>query len=500
MEPVTLITEVKPPFSTRLAGEQHQRPPFTQGQMLQGTVSAKGEANLFTLDINGQSVTAESSAPLRVGQQLDLRVVALTPRMELQVVAPNPANRWLGNVLPLLGKESFLLPQLTALADDTRLMAQLGPETRGTVLFYAGRGEAVGTPPTPLPVPTVIGQLADLLVGKTAAASVGLQIPFQEIAEQLQRTSRTASLNPKTAAEAVRLAGLFSPQDEGPDHAALAQAAASHRTAAEPKEAGALLEFMTTLAGFKATETTLLAQLLSLHQAYGSLPSEHPLRQLLAFLIQTTSEHALPSLVQGAGEQVRARLGRLGLNMEHLLAGDKADEAMRTLKFALLELAQQDVLSADKGGAPDQLGQLLELYQLVRLRLANESLVFLPLPFSFLHQGYALVGDDRSDREFEATDEQDGRTNQTVALHLQLEGLGNLQIDIRRQEGRVALRFLAESAEKAKFIAGFRQELEQWLTSGNLESVQFLVGAREPIKVLLEKIMPGGAGMIDIRA
>lgn len=501
MEPITLITEVKPPFASQNTGEQHQRPPFTQGQLLLATVIAKGETQLATLNINGHHITAESSIPLRIGQQLDLQVMSLTPRMELQVASPEPANRWMGNALPLLGKEPFLLPQLAALADDTGLMAQLRPEAQATLLLFAGRQHAGSSPP-PFPVPAIINQLADLLVQKTLPTSeANIPIPQQDIAALLQSGGRTASLDPQTAAELSRLAELFSRGLADQQFSAPGQSTVLSKLAtATPKDPGVILEFLTTLAGLAVTDSALPAQLLSLHQAYGSLPAQHPLRQLLAFLIQTTSTHTLPFLAQNAGEHLSERLSRLGLNMERLLAGDKPDAATHTLKFALLELAQRaEAATGKSGAAPGQLVQLLELYQLVQHRLANESLVFLPLPFLFLQQGYALVENDRSDNEAETADKRSSRTK-TVVLHLRLEGLGNLQIDIRRQEDALTLRFLAEDVGKAQFIAGFRQELEQWLTSGKLESVQFLIGAREPIKSLLEKITSGGTGMIDTKA
>jgi hypothetical protein len=136
---------------------------------------------------------------------------------------------------------------------------------------------------------------------------------------------------------------------------------------------------------------------------------------------------------------------------------------------------------------------------LLQIRLANESLFFLPLPFSFLLQGYLLIDTDRFRRQAEEK-QQTGQADHTVELHLRLEGLGNLHIEIRHKEDRVTLRFLTEDVEKAKFFAGFREELEQWITHGSLDSVQFLVGAKEPVKTLLEKIMSGRAGVIDTRA
>ncbi|WP_310598910.1 flagellar hook-length control protein FliK [Desulfobulbus sp.] len=507
MDPITLITEIKPLLSARLTGEQQQRLPFTQGQFLQGMVTAKGDAHLFTLDLNGQQVTAESSTPLQIGQKLNLQIVALTPRMELQVVSPEPANRWLGNVLPLLGKEPLLLPQLATVADDPPLMALLKPATQETLLLFAGRQSTGSASPAPLPVPTLINQLTNLLAHKTLATpEPGLRNSLQEIVTLLQDAGRSGSLDPKTAATANRLADFFSQQlvsqqSSIPGQPIAAGPQSTGPLATGPKEIGAALEFLVNLAGLKSSESALLTQLLSLNRAYASLPADHPLQQLLSFMVQTTSDHALPFLAQGAAEHLGERYSRLGLNMEQLLAGDKPEAATHTLKFALLELAQQAGAAVGRGGiAADQLGQLIELYQLVQHRLTNESLIFIPLPFPFLQQGYALLESDRSDGEAEAANKRAGQDNPSVALHLRLEGLGNLQIEIRRQEDRVAIRFLAENAEKAKFIAEFRQELEQWLTSGKLESVQFLIGAQEPIKSLLEKIMPQGEGMIDTRA
>ncbi|MCL2457569.1 MAG: hypothetical protein FWF31_01705 [Desulfobulbus sp.] len=502
MEPITLITEVQPSFPPQFTGEQQQRFPFSPGQLLQGIVMAKGDAHLFTLDLNGQQVPVESSASLQVGQKLNLQIVTLTPRMELQVVSPEPANRWLGNVLPLLGKESFLLPQLTGVADNPLLMAQLRPESQETLLFFAGRQNAGSASSSPLPVPALISQLSDLMVQRTLSTpEPNLQSAVQEIFTLLQHAGRSGSLDPKIEAAVMRLADLFALELAGRQPSAPGQAISAGLATTEPQKTGATLEFLATLAGFKSADSTLLPQLLSLHRAYAALPADHPLQQLLSFMARTINDQALPFLVQGAAEHLSERFRRLGLNMERLLAGDEPEAAIHTLKFALLELTQQAGRAAGRGGAaPDQLGQLIELYQLVQHRLAHESLVFLPLPLPFLQQGYALFKSDCYDSEAEAANKHAGRENPSVALHLRLEGLGNLQIDIRRQEDRVAIRFLAENAEKAKFIAEFRQELEQWLTSGKLESVQFLIGAQEPIKSLLEKIMPDRAGMIDTSA
>jgi len=502
LEPLTLITEIKPLIPARLAGEQHQRLPFFQGQLLQGVITAKADAHQFTLEINGQKITAESTAQLQIGQKLDLQVASLTPQMELQIVSGNPVNRWLGNVLPLLGHQSLLMPEVTALAGDSHLMSQLSATTQETLQFYSGYMGSVGLT-DPLQASSTTVQLLDLIT-QTVNTPPGqkLEAHYQQISGLLLQLTRAPSISPDMAAQAARLAELFAQMagQEGPPVLSLSPAALASPIAAE-KETEALLTLLGRMAQNNPANTNTFSQLLPLVQENSALPSTHPIRQLLSFLLQSGSELHPPQYQRGTEPQIEEYLNRLGIAMERLLVENKPEEAARTLKFALLELSQQ-AGSADKSTiAPDHLAKTLELYQLLQIRLSNEALFFLPLPYSFLQQGYLLVDSDRSGGESKTEGNLASQADQTIELHLQLEGLGNVQIDIRRQEDRVALRFLTENAEKAKFVAGFREELERWITSTDLVSVQFLVGANEPVRTLLEIITRDGAGgMIDTRA
>ena len=183
-----------------------------------------------------------------------------------------------------------------------------------------------------------------------------------------------------------------------------------------------------------------------------------------------------------------------------LTTPDSPEEAVRTLKFALLEVAGRAETISDRTLSAERMVHTLELYQLLQLRLAGEALIFLPLPFPFLQQGFLLIDRDRPGGDQDDSEQQTNHPDLSASLHLQLEGLGNLQIDIHRQDDRIALTFRAEQAEQARFLAEFRDELEQWITGGRLESVQFLLGAKEPNKTLLESIVTSGVGMIDTRA
>ncbi|WP_319588642.1 hypothetical protein [uncultured Desulfobulbus sp.] len=464
-------------------------------------VSAKVDAHQFTLEINGHKVTAESSAQLQVGQKLDLQVASLAPRIELQVVSNNPINRWLGNSIPLLGQQSLLMPEVSVLAGDSRTMAQLSPASQETLLFYSKGIEANGTQ-NELPTSKIAAQLLGL-ASKITTTLPGqtIQETYKELSGLLQQFSRIPTLSPNAAQQAMHLAALFAQEAGGHWPEALSRLATASTIA--PVDAGeteALLTLLGRMVQNDPANPISFSQLLPLTQEYTTLPATHPLRQLLTFLIKTENEQTVPSFQQATGRQIENYLNRLGINMEQLLAENRPEEAARTLKFALLELSQQAGTVEKSTVAPDQLAKTLEMYQLLQIRLANESLFFLPLPFSFLQQGYMLINADHPQGQSEPEPDRVGQTDKTVELHLQLEGLGNLQIDIHQKEDQLTLRFLTENVEKAKFVAEFREELEQWITTGSLDSVQFLVGAKEPVKTLLKKMTSGDTGIIDTRA
>jgi hypothetical protein len=500
LDPLTLVTEIKPLLSPNLTGEQQQRFPFTQGQMLQGVIRAKGDAHQFILEINGHKITAESSSQLQVGQKLNLQVASLAPQIELQIVDSNPINRWLSNSIPLLGQQALLMPEVAVFAGNSGIMSQLGSTTQETLQLYATNMDG-GVEDT-FRTSKISPQLLDLAVNSISIlpGQKG-QVPYEKISELLQQFSRSLSLKPNVAQQAADLASLFArAADEQGQEILSRLTAGSPFAPATEEQTEAFVALLEKMAQQDPANKGALAQLLPLVKEFATLPTTHPVRQLFAFLINAGENESMPTNNQQAtGRQMEDFFSRLGINMERLLAENKPEEAARTLKFALLELSQQAGSTDKSTVSPDQLAKTLELYQLLQIRLANESLYFLPLPFSFLEQGYLLVDTDRSRGQSEAVRDQASQTNQSIALHLQLEGLGNLQIDIHQKEDHVSLRFLTENAEKAKFVAEFREDLTQWITGGNLDSVQFLVGAKEPIKMLLEKIMSGG-GMIDTRA
>ena len=461
-----------------------QQAPFAQGQLLQGVISARSSTGQFTIDIGGRQLLAESATPLSVGARLDLQVTALVPRVELQIVH-NPVHRMIGATIHLIGQQATTLPALTGLADQAAHLPGLSTASRETLEYFAavsGRtAAAAGTPDQALG--GLLGRIAALFTSAPGERS-GL---LAEIGSGLNQLARGGTLAPESAARATALASLFTDLAGRPgagqallpagfDPAALAGLAATAEGGSAQRLAAALLPL---LANTGATGSTPLGQLVG----------------LLAELESAGVAAAPRPMVDGT--QLHEVIDRLGVNLERLFAEGRQEEAVRTLKFALLELGQQ--LPAGERGTvqADQLVRSIELFQLLQIRLAGESLFFLPLPFSFLDQGYLLVDADQGRDPDRQGDEP---AHQRYELHLRLEGLGNLQISVHQADGQLTVRFLAEDSERARFLADHRGELEQRLSTEAPASVQFLVGAREPVGSLLERIVRGVTGMVDTRA
>lgn len=498
----TPILRIQPLTAYQGSGRQSP-PPFTQGQVLQGTVSGKGAANQFTIDIGGRQVLAESTTPLQVGQKLDLQVSTLSPQVELQIIRTDPLNRLIGNAIHLVGQQADTFPALTALAARSAQLPDLSAKAKQTLQFY-GSTLAGATPATTASAPPA-EQLAQLLSRTltlmTTPASVN-SAPLQaEVATLLQQLPLTAPLSPALSQQAGTLAALFLEAAGG-----LAPTGPSLPVAAETgtlpvaNDQAALSQQIKTAGGVEQLIATLISQLTPLLPQPSALAASDPLQQLATFLLTMASTGSPSQSLDLDGARLEEILTRLGTNMERLLAGNQADKAGQTLKHALLELLPQLPASDSGHEQADQIVKSIELFQLLQIRLASESLLFLPLPLAFLDQGYLLVDRDPDNQGPGGDADAGERGQQRYELHLQLEGLGNLQIDLLETGGGITIKFVAEDAERARFLAGYREELGQWLTAVDLESAQFLVGAQDPVKSLLAKMMPEATGMVDTRA
>ena len=479
--------------------------PFSRGQMLQGVVTGKNSQNQFYLDVNGTRYVAESRRPLQVGQQLDLQVVATRPRTTLQVV-DDPLSRDIGKSLHRLIRQDSLLPETASLAQKSTT-ADLSPRARQTLDFFAAAAARLSPHPPPVAVQRPRQVLAEL-TARLAESPPGGAEARQNVAalrQLLGLLARNDTTRPETAALAREALRELDTMEEPPGPAFLVQrqpAGEESRPAPDPDTMRQRLERLEqALIRGNGTETRK-GFLLSLFPDHRPSPS----RLLLLILdlhqqLGTKELHQRPVAREAPGPRLQGKdlkqmIDRLGLDMERLLARGRQEEAAQTLKSALSEISQTTARSGQADQVADRLLGTIELFQMLQIRLAPDGLFFLPLPLPFLGQGYLLVEHKPGNRRADADQEAE-----RYSLHLQLEGLGNIQVDISRQGKGVDLRFLAQDPERAGFMAEYRHELEQWLTALRLDSVRFLAGAEDPASRLLQEMLPAGrSGILDMRA
>jgi hypothetical protein len=206
----------------------------------------------------------------------------------------------------------------------------------------------------------------------------------------------------------------------------------------------------------------------------------------------TMQKHDIQSL-DGAGLQQLIK--DLGLSHEVNLARVNSGQIEGALKSALLE-----TLFLEKAGPdlPEQVGrhlQLIELFQFCQIKLARQDVLFLPLPLPFLDQGFIIV-DQQKGQQADDKNAQPFR----LSLHLSLQNLGNLRIDLVQESQGFFIRFICDSKEKADFVAACKDELMHNVKSVPLRDIAFTAGIDSPADALIAKMIPQGDNILDTRA
>ena len=468
-------------------GQESKPLPFAQGQSLQGTITGKSGNNSYLLDIGGKQLQAESSTLLQVGQKLDLRVTTVSPRIELQVVN-DPLPRQIGATLHALDGQKTLLQNIFQLNSDGNT-ASLSEAAKQTLSFFSQ--SAVQLNPSTQQSTTQISNTLLTTLIQSLQTNLATTPQVTRSLEGLLQTILPAFSQETTAANQTgqlldRLAG-----------------STSLALAVSGKEQGipiALLEQTISSAQQTPQQTLQLAQqLVSLFSNNQSLLPTRELQSLLSLALSLPSVTQNTQTPQLEGLQLQQLVERMGINMEQLFAQGKGQEAAQTLKFALLELGQQ--LTGSNTPSVEQTGQILqtvELYQMLQLRMASEFLFFLPLPLPFLDQGYLLVDNQPETEDQSGNEAQEDSLHYT--LHLKLEGLGNLRIEMEHTQERLDLQFFTEDRDKMVFMHQHKEELDKWLTAVELGSAHFFSGADDPVKTLLQNVDTQSAGVINTKA
>lgn len=198
---------------------------------------------------------------------------------------------------------------------------------------------------------------------------------------------------------------------------------------------------------------------------------------------------------RGEGGALSEMLAGLGLDYEARLAqGDTAGIATALKK--LLEASRKTGREGD--GASEKVEQfagLFELFQLVKLKQAQQGVEFWPLLLPWLEQGFLLAERGEGGALPSAAPEE--QRPWRLSLHLQLPQLGAMQIDFLWENAGLFLRFQCANQEQARLLTDSQAELRGFVTSLPLEGVAFSVGAQEPA-MLLARLM-GSEGMVDER-
>lgn len=203
----------------------------------------------------------------------------------------------------------------------------------------------------------------------------------------------------------------------------------------------------------------------------------------------TMQKHDIQSQ-DGAG--LRQLIKNLGLGHEANLARVKSGQMEGALKSALLE-----TLSLEKAGIEmqEQAGrplQLIELFQLCQIKLARQDVLFLPLPLPFLDQGF-IIADHQQEQQ---ADEKNAPPFH-LSLHLSLQNLGDLRIDLVREPQGLFIRFICDSQEKADFVATCKDELMHDIKSVPLHDIAFIAGVDSPVDALIARLIPQGDSLLD---
>nr|WP_320009557.1 hypothetical protein [uncultured Desulfobulbus sp.] len=489
-----LIPEIQALSPTSKLESQLQRPAsgFTLGQLVQASVGSKdASTNVLTLHIGEKHIPVETIANFKPGQNLTLEVTALTPQLQLKVADQNQINELnqrIASSLHTILRQGESLSELANLTQHTQL-PQLSTDSQQVLQQL--QIHLLSDKPTPSGLASIITQIASLL-SEAEATSTSSQ--NQTIGALLGAIQALPEAPLVTRQEAAALAKIFIPT--GADNGSPGMQGNLESSILFSKQGAASLaqnDAMRQLLSLPEALQTALRPLVELYTSGKNF--SQPLVQLTFFLLQAAQTHTHHAPPPVTGQQLQQSLELLGTNMERLLSQGKSQEAAHTLKFALLELTSQSPAPSLQQTVDEAL-HTIQFSQLVQMRLGFESIFFMPLPFPFLQSGFLLI--DHKNQKDRQENQQKNRQQHELSLYLQLEGLGNLNITVHQEDNKINLTFYSQDASRAQFIGYHKQELTTLLSTGTLYSAQFLVGAQEPIKILIEKMLHAPTGMVNI--
>ncbi len=423
--------------TSRSSSQQQWQKYFQSGEIVRATVLEVKGNDLFALDIKGNHLTAQSKALLSPGQVLQLQLVSASPQIELKIVSNTP-QEFFGRSLTLIGENI----DLTGLIKNLQQTGTSPLQNLSSATVLAAKGEGAF--------------ILDIGGAHVTAQSKTDLAPGQTLQLEVLTTSPQVELKIASGAQQTLPGGSL------------------------------------TLTG----DDTVIAGLLNDFQQNGAsllqglpLGAQQTLKDFFALQQNQLSG-------KDGGEVLKKLVDKMGLSLENLLARGDKENAVTTLKAALLEVAHVFKDAAQIGDTTHRMLGTLEVYQMAQLHLENTANFIFPLPLPFLKQGYLMIEDPGPQK---AGSESDTRPPFHFSLHLTMEELGNIRIDFLQYKDGLYIRFNTDSKEKSDFVESFSADLKQAISDVPLLGLSFSETAADPTAELIQKLLPRGASMLDTK-
>jgi len=497
VQPATFSVNPVTPSQKSADVIQHNLQPH---QVVQATIAEKGDGRVL-LEMGGKQMWAQSKADVKTGQQLNLQVISTEPRLQLRVV-PKGAEQHLLRVLHLFDHKPELgarLQQVSAQVsnkDASQQLQQLAQQFLGQRPVPGG-GELTRAA---APLQEVLSRLQSTNQNVRADITALLQqLPVQTIQSGSSGLAQqhTSQLFSQLLNNLVSV--LQNPNPGG------AQPGSSASTNLNAQAQQVLAPLLQTAAGVKASPEglqqiqTLVTQLAKINPTSTATPGAgvtatgaetNHIQALAASLLQSLAQ-TLGNIHQHMATPPPRELALLaqvlGLNFEGRLLNGDIEQARKSLKGMLLNLQGQEDAPAQVREHSTNLLQQLELFQLCRGRLAQDGVLFLPLPYDFLQQGYALIE--------EYGDEQGGEgekreKNLSVSLNLALSNLGAMNIHLLFEQENLFVRISCTETTTTALVENTRTELDTLLLPLGLKRLNIDANGKDPAVALLERLSP----------
>jgi Trp operon repressor len=499
VQPATFSVNPVTPSQKSADAVRHNLQPY---QVVQATVAEKGEGRVL-LEMDGKQMWAQSKAEVKTGQQLNLQVTTTEPRLQLRVI-PQGFEQHLLRVLHLFDHKPELGARLHELGNRLndqnaqRQLNQLAQQFLGQRQVTSG-GELIratapllesltqlqqASPEVRSGIAAMLQQLSVNMApsssstpAETGDTRVGMQL-LQNFANTLQ-TASSGSINANSASSTepvpTQIQQILNPL--------LQPQTGEQLTPGNLQQLqNLLLHISKSPASFTNTGTS------------GNIPtagaeSSH-LQALTASVLQSLAQ-SLGNIQQQMATPPPRELALLaqilGLNFEGRLLNGEVEQARNSLKGLLLQLKGQEDSPPQVREHSTNLLQQLELFQLCRGRLAQNGVLFLPLPYDFLHQGYVLIEEHGSEQDTAGSEKE---KTLSVTLNLTLEHLGSLNIHMLFVQEQLFMRISCTDARTTALIQKTHAELDAVLQPLGLKRINIDARGKDPAVALFERLSP----------